>query len=180
MKKLVILFPGAGYGLDCPLLYYADFLFETKGYERLHMKYQDILSRVDISVEDKIEMLRQYTWEQVKDVDFAQYQEVVFLSKSVGAIEAGIIAEKLNIAVKQIFLTPVEDAVVYLRNTSMVIIGENDKAYSLYRKQCEEEGANVLCVEHADHSLEISNDPYASIHALGRVINFIEMGIHDA
>ena len=73
MKKLVILFPAAGYGLDCPLLYYADFLFETKGYERLHIKYQDILSRVDILVEDKIELLRKYTWEQVKDVNFAQY-----------------------------------------------------------------------------------------------------------
>ena len=27
MKKLVIIFPGAGYGLDCPLLYYADFVY---------------------------------------------------------------------------------------------------------------------------------------------------------
>lgn len=43
MKKLAILFSGAGYGLDSPLLYYANFLFEIKGYERLHMKYQDIL-----------------------------------------------------------------------------------------------------------------------------------------
>lgn len=81
MKKLVVIFPGAGYGLDCPLLYYADFLFETKGYERVHMKYLDILSRKDIVLEEKIKMLREYTWNQVKDIDFPEYQEVIFLSK---------------------------------------------------------------------------------------------------
>lgn len=177
MKKLVILFPGAGYGLDCPLLYYADFLFETKGYERLHMKYQDILSYVDVPVEDKIELLRQYIWEQVKDVDFGQYQEVVFLSKSVGGTEAGVIAEKLGVNVKQIFLTPVEGSELYLQNDSLVIIGTNDKAYSLYKKICEEKSVKVLYVDGADHSLEILGEPFTSIHVLEEVMHFIEMEI---
>ena len=177
MKKLVILFPGAEYGLDCPLLYYADFLFETKGYERLHMKYQDILCRADISVEDKIELVRQYTWEQVKDVDFVQYQEVVFLSKSVGVVEAGVVAEKLGANVKQIFLTPVEGSEEYLKNDSLVIIGTNDKAYSHYKKICEEKAVKVLYIDGADHSLEILGEPFTSIHALEEVMHFIETEI---
>lgn len=177
MKKLVIIFPGAGYGLDCPLLYYADFLFETKGYERRHMKYQDILSRIDIPLEDKIRQLRDYTWKQVKDIDFGQYQEVVFLSKSIGAIEAGVITARLDVTVKQIFLTPVEESVLYLKNNSMVVIGTKDKAYSLYRNLCEEKDVKALYIEDADHSLEISNEPYASIQVLNRVMHFIEMGI---
>lgn len=177
MKKLVILFPGAGYGLDCPLLYYADFLFETKGYERLHMKYQDILCRADISVEDKIELLHQYTWEQVKDVDFVQYQEVVFLSKSVGAVEAGVVAEKLDVNVKQIFLTPVEGSEAYLKKDDLVIIGTNDKEYSLYKELCEKKSVKALYIADADHSLEISSEPFASIHALEEVMHFIEMEI---
>lgn len=54
MKKLIILFPGAGYGLDSPLLYYADFIYETKGYDRIHMNYQSILSNTDLSLESKL------------------------------------------------------------------------------------------------------------------------------
>ena len=54
MKKLIVLFPGAGYGLDCPLLYYADFLFETNGYERIHMDYQSVLSNRELSMENKL------------------------------------------------------------------------------------------------------------------------------
>ena len=174
MKKLVILFPGAGYGLDCPLLYYADFLFETKGYERLHMKYQDILSRADISAEDKMKLVRKYTWKQVEDIDFNQYQEVVFLSKSVGAIEAGLLAEKMNVKVRQIFLTPTEDALKYLKKDSSVVIGTNDKAYEAFKSYCDNNQIKTLYIEGADHSLEISNQLYSSIQTLERVMRFIE------
>ena len=30
MKKLIVIFPGVGYGLDSPLLYYADFVYKDK------------------------------------------------------------------------------------------------------------------------------------------------------
>lgn len=173
MKKLVVIFPGAGYGLDCPLLYYADFLFETNGYERLHMKYQDILERRDISLEDKIKMLREYTWEQVKDVDLGQYQEIVFLSKSIGAIEAGIIADKIDISVKHIFLTPTEDALIYLKKDSVVVIGTNDNAYMTYKNVCEDKNIKALFIENADHSLEINAKPFESIRVLEEVLHFI-------
>ena len=53
MKKLVIMFPGVGYTMDCPLLYYASFLFEAKGYEQIHMKYNHILFEEDLTKEEK-------------------------------------------------------------------------------------------------------------------------------
>ena len=174
MKKLAVIFPGAGYGLDCPLLYYADFLFETKGYERVHMKYLDILSRKDILLEEKIKMLREYTWNQVKGIDFAEYQEVIFLSKSIGAIEAGILSERLGISVKHIFLTPVEDATTYLKDDSVVIIGTEDKSCLVYKDLCEEKDIKALYIDGGDHSLEILCRPYESIAALKNVMKFIE------
>ena len=103
MKKLAILFPGAGYGLESPLLYYADFLYEANGFERIHMNYQDILLNMDLSTEDKIEKVREYIWKQVENIDFSIYKEIVFLSKSIGCVEAGILAERVNLDVKQVF-----------------------------------------------------------------------------
>lgn len=97
MKKLVIIFQGAGYGLDSLLLYYADFVYETKGFDRIHMNYQSILSNTELSIENKLTKVREYVFEQVKDVNFAVYDEIVFLSKSIGSVEAGILAERLGI-----------------------------------------------------------------------------------
>ena len=56
MKKLVVMFPGVGYTMDCPLMYYASFLYEAKGYEQIHMKYNHILFEPDLTKEEKTEL----------------------------------------------------------------------------------------------------------------------------
>lgn len=174
MKKLIVLFPGAGYGLDCPLLYYADFVYETKGYERIHMDYQRIFSNRELSLENKIAKIRKYVYEQVKNIDFNIYNEVVFLSKSIGAVEAGILAEKLGVNVIQIFITPVEEAVSYCKTNSYVIIGTKDKAYQVYKDYCDTNDVKALYVKSANHSLEVEGQPYQSIDILRTVMQFIE------
>ena len=174
MKKLIVLFPGAGYGLDCPLLYYADFLFETNGYERIHMDYQSVLSNRELSMENKLIQIREYIYGQVKDIDFNLYDEVVFLSKSIGSVEAGILAEKIGVNVIQIFVTPIEEAIPYCDTDSYVIIGTEDKAYQAYKEYCDANSIKALFVEGANHSLEVEGQPYHSMDILKGVMQFIE------
>lgn len=174
MKKLIVFFPGAGYGLDCPLLYYADFIYETKGFDRIHMNYQSILSNRELSLENKLTKIREYVYEQVKDIDFALYDEVVFLSKSIGAVEAGILAKKIGINVVQIFITPIEDAIPYCNADCCVVIGTEDKAYRAYREYCDANCIKALFVEGANHSLEVEGQPHQSIDILKIVMQFIE------
>lgn len=174
MKKLVIIFPGAGYGLDCPLLYYADFLYETKGFDRLHMNYQNILSNAELSIESKLVKVREYVLEQVKDVNFAVYDEIVFLSKSIGSVEAGILAERLGIKVTQVFITPIEEAISYCDKDSYVVIGTRDKAYQIYKEHCDTNKIEALYINDANHSLEVEGKPYKSIDVLKKVMQFVE------
>lgn len=174
MKKLVIIFPGAGYGLDCPLLYYADFLYETKGFDRLHMNYQNILSNAELSIESKLVKVREYVLEQVKDVNFAVYDEIVFLSKSIGSVEAGILAERLGIKVIQVFITPIEEAISYCDKDSYVVIGTRDKAYQIYKEHCDTNKIEALYINDANHSLEVEGKPYKSIDVLKKVMQFVE------
>ena len=174
MKKLLIIFPGVGYGLDSPLLYYADFVYETKGYDRIHMNYQSIFANRDLSLENKLQKVREYILEQVKDINFALYDEVVFLSKSVGSVEAGILAERLKLDVIQIFITPIEEAVSYCNAGSYVVIGTKDKVYELYKNHCDNNKIKVLYIKDANHSLEVDGQPYESIDVLKRVMQFIE------
>lgn len=174
MKKLIVIFPGAGYGLDSPLLYYADFIYETNGYERIRMDYQSIISNRGLSLENKLLKIREYVYEQVKDLDFTFYDEIVFLSKSIGSVEAGILAEELGIKVIQIFITPIEEAVSYCNVNSYVVIGTKDKAYQTYKEYCDANSIKALYVEGANHSLEVEGKPYQSIDVLKNVMHFIE------
>ena len=174
MKKLAVIFPGAGYGLDCPLLYYADFLFETKGYDRIAMNYEGILCNRNLGLDEKIKQLRQYELEKIGGIDFGAYDELIFLAKSVGTVEAGWIAEKMDVKVQQIFLTPIKEAMDYCIGTTKVVIGTEDPAYTAYREHCDGTNIDTLYIEGANHSLEVIGRPYESIEALKKVMEFID------
>lgn len=174
MKKLVIMFPGVGYTMDFPLLYYASFLFEAKGYEQIHMKYNSIFFEPELTREEKSLRVRDYVWEKVKEIDFSVYDKVVFLSKSVGTIEAGFLAEKLEIEPEQIYLTPVPDALPYIKEKDTVVIGTVDEVYPECKAYCDERGIKPLYIEGANHSLEVEGKPFESLEILKDVMRYIE------
>ena len=172
-KKLVIMFPGVGYTMDCPLLYYASFLYETKGYEQIHMKYNSILLNPDLTREEKTLQARDYVWEKAKEIDFSAYDEVVFFSKSFGTAEAGILAERLGITPTQIFLTPLPRALSYIKKTDTVVIGTADEVYPECKAYFEEHGIQPMYIEGADHSLERKGKPFESLEILRDVMHLL-------
>lgn len=173
MKKLVVIFPGAGYGFTHPLLYYADLLYQAKGYERKYMSYQNICRDTKLTFEEKKTKVREYVFEQAKWINFKEYQEVIFLSKSIGTEEAGVLAEKMEIKVTQIFLTPIERTIPYIQDGSKVVIGTADEVYPLYKRYCDEHNINALYIEEGDHSLEVQGKPYKNIDILKQVMQFV-------
>lgn len=138
------------------------------------MNYQTILSDKELSLENKLIKIREYIYEQVKDIDFSLYDEVVFLSKSIGSVEAGILAEKLGVNVIQIFITPIEETIPYCDTDSYVVIGTEDKAYQAYKEYCDANCIKALFVEGANHSLEVEGQPYQSMDILKEVTRFLE------
>ena len=174
MKKLVVMFPGVGYTMDCPLMYYASFLYEAKGYEQIHMKYNSILFDPDLTKEEKTLKAREYIWEKAKDIDFSAYDEVVFLSKSFGTAEAGILAEKLGINPIQVYLTPMPRALSYIKKTDTVVMGTADEVYPECKAYCVAHGIKPLYIEGANHSLEVEGKPFESLDILRDVMRYIE------
>ena len=47
-KKLAVFFPGRRYGVDCPLLYYAESICREKGYDTLLMHYSEYRDKKDM------------------------------------------------------------------------------------------------------------------------------------
>lgn len=174
MKKLVVMFPGVGYGFNHPLLYYSDLLFDSKGYECFYMRYQDTFFDDKLSFDEKAAKVRRFVFEEAKKIDFTGYDEIVFLSKSIGSVEAGVFAESLDFKVKQIFLTPVEKAIPYCKTNSCVVIGTKDEAFGAYKKHCDESGIEALYIENANHSLEVEGSVFCNLEIIEKVMKYID------
>ena len=128
MSKLMIIFPGIGYTPDKPLLYYGRKTAEKAGYECLAVSYDFHGDKGKIrgnaeKMQEVFQELYAQTKEALKDVDLSSYEEVLFLSKSVGTVIAAAYAKELQAScpeqenetrpatcpvIRQVFYTPLE------------------------------------------------------------------------
>lgn len=173
-KNLIVLFPGTNYSVDMPLLYYANFKYMLKGYDQLKISYGDYYSEGK-SMSACVEDIKTPVLKQVKDVDFSQYDDIVFVSKSIGTVIAGWLEDKLNIKARHIYLTPIEETLPYIKkdkNIKIVVSGTEDRRMNseVLKKHCKREGINLIQIEGAGHRLEIRVDITASIDILKQIV----------
>ena len=108
-RKLAVLFPGIGYHCDKPLLYYAGKLAAAHGYEIIRISYHDLPGRIMGNDEKKraaallaLEQAR----EQLADVDWQAYEDIVFIGKSIGTVIAAMVRQQVQISCRTICYTP--------------------------------------------------------------------------
>ena len=86
--KLVVCFPGIGYHCDKPLLYYSRKLAACAGYDHtLLLQYtyhKDGLRGSPAALREAFDTLYAQAEAQLSAVDWPQYDDVLFLSKSIG------------------------------------------------------------------------------------------------
>jgi hypothetical protein len=165
-KNLIVLFPGGNYAVTKPLLYYAALKYTDKGYECIGIQYGEFHS---------IEETQSVILAQIKGVDFAACDEIIFVSKSVGTIYAGWLAEKLDINVRQVFLSPIEKTLPYIwYGNSIVIAGSKDPMIDIdmLTAHCKRENVALELIPNANHNLIISGDVDQTVENLARIIRF--------
>ena len=88
MKKLAVIFPGVGYTCTKPLLYYTASMAAEHGYEIIRLDYgQDIHTfhgRTPAELEPIIKLAIKRTLPQLENVLFSEYDDIIFISKSIG------------------------------------------------------------------------------------------------
>ncbi|QAA32630.1 hypothetical protein [Clostridium manihotivorum] len=174
-KKIVVLFPGAKYSTDCPLLYYAGFKFEVRGYAKLAISYGDLLKQ-DILIDECIEDIKNLTLIQLQQLDLSKYDDIVFVSKSLGTVVAGWVEEKLCIKVRHIYLTPVEETLPYIQHEKdiiTVVAGTKDKHLSIdiLKDHCLKENIYLKQIDGAGHRLEVWGEMDKNIQILKEVVD---------
>ena len=161
MAKLAIIFPGIGYTCDKPLLYYADTLAGQMGYEVKRILYAlpgaaSIRGNLE-KMEEAFRTLYARAEECLSDVDWKQYDEIVFFSKSIGTVIAAAYAAKLSgMAIRHVLYTPLEYTFDHRPNNAIGFLGTAD-SWSVPEevlKRAKEQGIPMHVYEGANHSLE--------------------------
>ena len=160
-KKLIVMWPGRNYSCDKPLLYYAGKVFQKRGYEVIGLHYNYLLKGDKDNIPGLIEEAGTYVEKELAHVHFKEYEDVVFLSKSMGTALAGAYEAKHGIRARHIFLTPVQESMPYMkRGKCIVVAGKDDRILDSRKLKiyCVEQDVPLKQFEEVGHSLEYPDD----------------------
>ena len=178
-KKLAVLFPGVGYTCDKPLLYYGGKLMEQKGYEVIRLRYHGFPEKIrgDMAkMKESFFLALRQTKEALEQVSWGDYEDIIFLSKSIGTIVAAAYAQEQGLAVKQVLLTPLSQTFDFLEKDgdAFAFHGTSDPwaVTAEIEEACGRLEIPLYLTEGANHSLE-TGDAQKDIEILAETIRRI-------
>ncbi len=178
MRKLAVFFPGIGYNAEKPLMYYSRRIAEQFGYECLVLPYRGFPKKVKgdrCKLKKSCEIALVQAEEMIAGIDMTDYEDVLFIGKSIGTVAAADIASKnparehirmvLYTPLEETFACPVRDAVVFTGSADPWVGEEENQIPSL----CRQQEISCFVIEDANHSLETS-DPQNDIRNLQTIM----------
>lgn len=175
--KLAVFFPGIGYTADKPLLYYSEKLAKKYGYETFQISYGKLPKDTELAFEEAFTtaemMLMRYS--------FLKYEEILFVSKSIGTAVACACAEKFKIHCRNIYFTPLEQTFSQNPQPGIVFHGTADPwaGTEIIKEKCREYDLPLHILEGTNHSLEMKDDVKQNIRNLAQIMEITEKYIGD-
>ena len=179
-NKLAVFFPGIGYTTDKPLMHYSRKIAAFSGYDIKLLPYAGFPEKIQGNkdrMQESFQIALRQSEEMLADVDFADYEEILFVGKSVGTIVAAEIAARIQKPVRFVLYTPLEETFGFPISDAIVFTGGDDpwtgKEKSRISELCREKGIPCTVIPYANHSLETKN-VQADITALQMVMKQTE------
>ncbi|MDE7254205.1 MAG: alpha/beta hydrolase [Acetatifactor sp.] len=131
MSKIAIYFPGIGYHCDKPLLYYSRSIASKLGYENSrNVSYTYNAGNIrgnEEKMKEAYEALFSQTEAELADIIWSEYDDVLFISKSIGTIIATSYVKKYRLnGVKHILYTPLAQTFLFAPSNAIGFIGTAD------------------------------------------------------
>ncbi|OAB36717.1 hypothetical protein PMSD_10355 [Paenibacillus macquariensis subsp. defensor] len=156
-SSLVVVFPGKNYSCELPLLYYASQSAIEHNHDVLQLEYGYQSARVELEFEALSVLVDECTQAIIQIM--ASYDNLIFVSKSLGTIVAGQVAEAIaDKGIRHVYLTPLDDTVPYIQHASgIVVYGTHDRVFSKQSIQAIEGFNNIEihAIEDGTHALEV-------------------------
>ena len=182
MNKFAVFFPGIGYHYDKPLLYNARRLALEAGYEKyINVAYSfqaQNLRGNSAKIREAVDILLQQTEAALCNVQRAVYDDILFVSKSIGTAVAVSYAQRHTLECRHILYTPLEESFDNTPKNAIAFSGTSDPWVSQEQltELCKKAAVQLTTIDGANHSLETS-DALKNIDILKQVMteskNFI-------
>ena len=159
--KIAVFFPGIGYRFNKPLLYYSKKLAKECGYDTfLEVDYQ---IKKTTNIRGNAEKMREAFDEACESAEkflapipWPEYDEIVFISKSIGTAKSSAYAFRHNLKVKRILFTPLAETFSFPLQGSIAFHGTADpwaETDSVQALAAQKE-VPLFLTKNANHSLE--------------------------
>lgn len=131
MSKIAVYFSGIGYHCDKPLLYYSRNIaceLEYKNYRNMSYTYNaGNIRGNEEKMKKAYEALFSQSENQLADIIWSQYDDVLFISKSIGTIIASSYAKKYGLKnARHILYTPLAQTYLFSPEHAIAFIGTAD------------------------------------------------------
>ena len=131
MSKIAVYFPGIGYHCDKPLLYYSrDIAYELgyKDYRNVNYMYKaGNIRGNEEKMKEAYEALFSQTEAELADIVWSAYDDILFISKSIGTIIATSYAKKYGIKnAKHVLYTPLAQTYQFAPDRAIAFMGTAD------------------------------------------------------
>lgn len=157
--KLAVIFPGIGYHTDKPLLYFSKKIAKEQGFNVVEVNYGGFETGIKGNKEKMrnafLSALNQ-TEEILKDISFSDYEQVLFISKSVGTAVAGAYANNHDLHTHNVYYTPVDYSFEVMNNPGIVFHGNDDPwlDHDIFKDKIKVIGFPYFVIDKGNHSLE--------------------------
>lgn len=169
-KKLTVIFPGVR-GTEIPLLYYTSKHYEDQGFEKKFITYPQEFSL------DDYPRIYQFYKDQIEKLHLEDYEEVIFIAKSIGTVAACELKEKLRLDnVKLILLTPLEATLPYISEDNQIILvaaGNKDSLLDSKKLEdvCSKAKVNYIIEDGVGHRMEAGSDLVRNLEIIKDVVS---------
>ena len=153
--KIAVLFPGIGYHCDKPLLYYSAKLSVQHQYELVKITYTNLSRSIPEAYADAYAQTEKY----LENIDWNQYEDILFISKSIGTAVAAAYAQKHDIHCRNIYYTPLAQTFDFAPQSGIAFHGTKDSwvETAVIAEKCQEYNLPLHIIENANHSLELED-----------------------
>ena len=176
-KRLIVLFPGVNYGVDCPLLYYAGFQYEVMGYEKIKITSYEVDSpKGTTNFVEYAKCAGQMVKRMLQEISLDEYEDIVFASKSIGTVIALSLEDERQIKnVRHLLLTPIDLTLPLMekdRSYGCIVTGSKDKwvDHEKLRQICQEKKLPLTEIVGVGHRLETKESMEENLEIIKQII----------
>ena len=156
---IAVCFPGTGFTCKEALFERLSSDFSARGYEIVRLDFSHIPFREIETLEEAVALAQRAVKRQLMHITFSEYEDVVFISKSLGTILAAQFERDNDFSPRQLYLTPLNKTLTLIRPESRVIamvLGTQDRFLTgkALMGFCEPRNMACCLIEGVDHSLK--------------------------